>query len=88
MEYIDCIKNIENRLFCCDNLELLEKIPNESIDLIYCDVLYGTGKKFEDFKDINAEEKEVKKFYEYRLKLMNNKLKKNRLYLYTSRYKN
>lgn len=66
----------ENSLFCCDNLELLEKIPDETIDLIYCDILYGTGKKFDDFKDIKAQEEIVKEFYEYRLALMNNKLKK------------
>ncbi len=66
---------IENSLFCCDNLELLGKIPDESIDLIYCDVLYGTGKTFPDFKDIKAEERVVKEFYEFRLSLMRNKLK-------------
>ena len=44
MEYI-------NRLFNEDNLELLEQLPNESIDLIYCDILYNTGKNFKDYND-------------------------------------
>jgi site-specific DNA-methyltransferase (adenine-specific) len=32
-----------------DNLELMKQLPDESIDLIYCDILYGTGKKFKDY---------------------------------------
>jgi len=36
-----------------DNLELLLSQPTESIDLIYCDILYGTGKNFGDYKDLN-----------------------------------
>ena len=31
-----------NKVYCMDNLELLKKLPNESIDLIYCDILYIT----------------------------------------------
>ena len=27
-----------NKLYCMDNLELLKSLPNESIDLIYCDI--------------------------------------------------
>lgn len=37
---------------CCDNLELLKSQPNESVDLIYCDILYGTGRNFGDFQDL------------------------------------
>lgn len=33
-----------NKLFCQDNFELLKSASDESIDLIYCDVLYNTGK--------------------------------------------
>ena len=36
---------------CCDNVELLKSQPNESVDLIYCDILYGTGRKFTDYID-------------------------------------
>ena len=28
-----------NKVFCMDNLELLKQLPNELIDLIYCDIL-------------------------------------------------
>lgn len=35
----------QNKVFCCDNLELLGKLPNNHVNLIYCDILYGTGKK-------------------------------------------
>jgi hypothetical protein len=35
-----------------DNLELMATIESETIDLIYCDILYGTGKDFMDYKDL------------------------------------
>ena len=28
-----------NKVYCIDNLELLKQIEDESIDLIYCDIL-------------------------------------------------
>ena len=28
----------------CDNLELMAEIKDNTIDLIYCDILYGTGR--------------------------------------------
>ena len=31
---------------CQDNLELLKTMEDNSIDLIYIDILYGTGRKF------------------------------------------
>ena len=34
-----------------DNLEVLRNLESESINLIYCDVLYNTGKKFDDYSD-------------------------------------
>lgn len=36
------------RIMCwaVDNLELLKLQPDESVDLIYCDILYGTGRNF------------------------------------------
>jgi adenine-specific DNA-methyltransferase len=43
------MKEIINKIFKIDNIELTKKIDNESIDLIYCDVLYGTNSK--DIKD-------------------------------------
>lgn len=34
-----------------DNLKLMKHIDINSIDLIYCDILYNTGKKFKDYND-------------------------------------
>ena len=38
------MKEFINKLYCMDNLELLKQLPSNSVDLIYCDVLYSTGK--------------------------------------------
>ena len=64
-----------NQLYCMDNLELLEKLPDESIDLIYCDILYNTGKKFEDYDDRLGTSQEAIQWYEPRLKEMRRVLK-------------
>ena len=40
-----------NKVYNMDNLELLKQLPSNSIDLIYCDILYNTGKKFKDYDD-------------------------------------
>ena len=37
---------------CDDNLELLKSQPNESVNMIYCDILYGTGRNFGDYQDL------------------------------------
>ena len=29
-----------------DNLELMAEMQDNTVDLIYCDILYGTGRKF------------------------------------------
>lgn len=46
-----------------DNLELLQQIENSNIDLIYCDVLYNTGKKFDDFNDNLGSKLDAIKWY-------------------------
>lgn len=51
------------KLYQCDNLDLLKSLPNNYIDLIYCDILYGTGKSFKDYQDLKAEKKVVENFY-------------------------
>jgi len=33
-----------NKVYCMDNLELMKQMEDESVDLIYCDILYGTKK--------------------------------------------
>ena len=57
-------------LYQCDNLDLMKSLPDNYIDLIYCDVLYGTGKSFKDYQDIKAERKIIEGFYAPRFKEM------------------
>lgn len=38
-------------IYNCDNLDLLKSLESNSIDLIYCDILYNTGKVFDDYND-------------------------------------
>ena len=64
-----------NKLYCMDNLELLKTLPSESIDLIYCDVLYNTGKKFKDYDDNLGTPQEAIGWYEPRLIEMKRVLK-------------
>lgn len=44
-------KKYVNECFCMDNLELLKQLPDNSVDLIYCDILYNTGRRFKDYDD-------------------------------------
>ena len=55
---------------CCDNLELMSKIESGTIDLIYCDILYGTGRKFSDYQDLNPIRSEIENHYIPRIKEM------------------
>lgn len=64
-----------NKLYCMDNLKLLNKLPSESIDLIYCDILYNTGKKFKDYDDNLGTPKEAMEWYKPRLTEMRRVLK-------------
>ena len=64
-----------NKLYCMDNLELLKTLPSESIDLIYCDVLYNTGKKFKDYDDNLGTPQEAIEWYKPRLIEMKRVLK-------------
>lgn len=67
--------NCDFELACCDNLEFMDTINSNSIDLIYCGVLYGTGKKFKDYQDINSNKDVVFSFYTQRLLKMYDLLK-------------
>ncbi len=58
-----------------DNLELLSSLKDKTIDLIYCDILYGTGKDFKDYKDIKAIKEDVEAHYIPRLEEMHRVLK-------------
>jgi DNA modification methylase len=61
------IENFINKTYCMDNLGLLKQLPNESIDLIYCDILYNTGKKFKDYDDNLGSPQEAVEWYRPRL---------------------
>ena len=55
------------QLYQCDNLELLKQLPDNYIDLIYCDILYNTGRKFKDYDDNLGTSQEAILWYEPRL---------------------
>ena len=63
MEYI-------NKLFNEDNFFLLKRLSDECIDLIYCDILYNTGKNFKDYNDNLGAPKEAIEWYKPRLEEM------------------
>lgn len=52
-----------NKVYKIDNLELLKTIGDNSVDLIYCDILYNTGKKFNDFNDNLGSKNDAIKWY-------------------------
>lgn len=61
--------------FLSDNLELMRTIESNTIDLIYCDILYGTGRKFKDYQDLKPNRIEIENHYIPRLKEMHRILK-------------
>jgi DNA modification methylase len=60
---------------CKDNLEFMSKLQSESVDLIYCDILYGTGKHFGDYQDLKPIKSIIEEHYIPRLKEMHRLLK-------------
>lgn len=60
---------------CCDNLELMSKIESGTVDLIYCDILYGNGRKFADYQDLKPIRSEIENHYIPRIKEMHRILK-------------
>lgn len=61
--------------YCIDNLELMKSIESDTIDLIYCDILYGTGRKFKDYQDLKPNRIEIENHYVPRLNEMHRILK-------------
>ena len=59
----------------CDNLELMAEVEDNTVDLIYCDILYGTGKNFTDYQDLKPIRSEIEKHYIPRIKEMHRILK-------------
>ena len=62
-------------IHCCDNLELMKTIESNTIDLIYCDILYGTGRNFGDYQDLKPIRSEIESHYIPRIKEMHRILK-------------
>ena len=60
-----------------DNLELLKSQPNESVNMIYCDILYGTGRNFGEYQDLKPIRSEIEIHYLPRLIEMKRVLKQN-----------
>ena len=77
-------KSCQTSVMCraVDNLELLLSQPDESVDLIYCDILYGTGRNFGDYQDLKPIKSEIESHYLPRLIEMKRVLKqKGSIYL-------
>lgn len=64
------------QIHCSDNLILLQSLDDESIDLIYSDILFATGRKFKDYQDLKPSKVEVENHYIPRIKEMHRVLKK------------
>ena len=62
---------------CGDNLELLKSQPNESVNMIYSDILYGTGRNFGEYQDLKPIRSEIESHYLPRLIEMKRVLKQN-----------
>ena len=58
-----------------DNLELMAEIQDNTVDLIYCDILYGTGRKFKDYQDLKPKREVIEEHYIPRIKEMHRILK-------------
>jgi len=59
-----------NKIIQGDCLEVMKGIPDNYIDLIYLDILYGTGRNFKDYEDLKADRKIIDDFYIPRIKEM------------------
>ena len=57
-------------IYQCDNLDLLRKMSDRSVNLIYCDILYNTGKVFDDYSDNLGTPLEAVEWYRPRIQEM------------------
>ena len=53
----------------------MSTIKDNTIDLIYCDILYGTGRKFKDYQDLKPKREVIEEHYIPRIKEMKRVLK-------------
>lgn len=63
------------KIECKDNLEFMKSIEDNSIDVIYSDILYGTGRKFSDYQDLKPIKSDIEQHYIPRIKEMHRILK-------------
>jgi len=68
-------QDVTSSVFCSDNLELMKTIESNTIDLIYCDILYGTGRNFGDYQDLKPIRSEIEAHYIPRIEEMHRILK-------------
>lgn len=67
----------EIQIYHSDNLELLHELPEGSVNLIYCDILYNTGKVFDDYSDDLGAPEEATEWYRPRILEMRRVLSEN-----------
>lgn len=78
MSTMECYYNDGmSTIFMRDNLELLREMPNSCMQLIYCDILYNSGKDFGDYNDNLGTPGEAINWYKPRLLEMKRVLKAN-----------
>ena len=71
----DTVRGI--KIYKCDNMELLHTLGSNSVNLIYCDILYNTGKKFDDYDDNLGSPEEAVEWYRPRILEMRRVLAEN-----------
>jgi site-specific DNA-methyltransferase (adenine-specific) len=54
-------------LYLGDNLDIMPQLPRASIQLIYGDILFGTGRTFNDFTDLESSREAIDAFYRPRI---------------------
>lgn len=60
-----------------DNLNVLRSLGEGTVNLIYCDILYNTGKKFDDYNDNLGTPREAMEWYRPRIEEMRRVLASN-----------
>lgn len=75
-DFVNSINVELDKVYQMDNLELLSSMSDKSVDLIYCDILYNTGRTFKTkdkklaYKDKIGSREDVVNFYKPRLEEM------------------
>jgi len=68
----------------CDNLDLMADIQDSEVDLIYCDILYGTGRNFGEYQDLKPKRDVIERHYLLRFVEMKRVLKpRGTIYIHT-----